>query len=56
MTTYIERIVTEVIVEPSEKSEGNRADTRWAERRKVEAALKTRSRLAARIAAETRDD
>jgi len=56
MTTYIERVVTEIVVEPPEAGEGDRADTRWTERSKVEAALKSRARMAERLAAETRDD
>ncbi len=56
MTTYIERIVTEVAVEPEQPERGEKTDQRWAEARKVEAVLKARARQDRRLRAENFDD
>ena len=56
MTTYIERIVTEVAVEPETPDSGAEIDRRWAQARKVEAVLKSRARQEERLRADGFDD
>lgn len=56
MTTYIDRIITEVAVTPDRPESGSETDKRWADARKIEAAIKARARKALRIRAEGRDD
>ncbi len=56
MTTYVERVVTEVAVEPESPASGAQTDQRWTEIAKIEAVLKGRARQEARLNAEGFDD
>lgn len=56
MTAYIERIITEVAVEPEQPENGEPTDPRWLEMQKIEALVKRQQQLAYRTQAEGLDD
>lgn len=56
MTTYIERIVTEVVVKPTATEDGGETDKRWVEQQQIEAAIKSHHRQEERLRAVGLDD
>ena len=56
MTTYIGRVVTEVIPEPETSEAGEAPDPRWHEQEKLEGMIAHWRRLAERVRAEGFDD
>lgn len=56
MTTYIEKIITEVVVNTETSTNAEPLDERWSEKHKVEALTKQQNTRAERISAEGLDD
>ncbi len=56
MTTYIDQIVTEVVVQPEQSSSGESNDKRWLETQKIEAVIKAQYERQYRLQAEGLDD
>ena len=56
MTAYIERIITEVDVQPEQRESQETVDSRWVDSQKVEAAIKRQQQIQYRTHAEGMDD
>lgn len=56
MTVYIERIVTEVVMQPEKSESVEKTDQRWLEKHNIEAVIKQQHQRNARIHAEGLDD
>ncbi|GAB2708193.1 hypothetical protein Q4574_10735 [Aliiglaciecola sp. 3_MG-2023] len=56
MTAYIDRIVTEVVVQPESEQGKQETDNRWLEQQKIEATVKRQFTLSQRTRAEGLDD
>lgn len=56
MTAYIERIVTEVVMQPEKNQGQQETDQRWQEKHKIEAVIKAQYERAQRISADGIDD
>ncbi|GAA6184708.1 MULTISPECIES: hypothetical protein [Alteromonadaceae] len=56
MTAYIERIVTEVVVQPEREQGKQETDMRYLEQQKIEAAIKRQFSKSQRTKAEGLDD
>lgn len=56
MTAYIDRIVTEVVVQPEREQGKEESDQRWLEQQKIEAVIKHQFSKSQRTSAEGMDD
>lgn len=56
MTAYIERIITEVVVQPENSETGEGTDPRWLDAQKITAVMKNQQQQQDRINAEGLDD
>ncbi|MEP4888893.1 MAG: hypothetical protein ABJV04_02605 [Aliiglaciecola sp.] len=56
MTAYIDRIVTEVVVQPEREQGEQESDKRWLEQQKIETAIKRQYTQSQRTKAEGLDD
>ena len=56
MTAYIDRIVTEVVVQSERDQSGEQKDLRWDEKQKITAVIKAQHTLSQRIQADGLDD
>lgn len=56
MTAYIDRIVTEVVVQSEPDESGEQKDVRWDEKHKITAVIKAQDTQSQRIRAEGLDD
>jgi len=56
MTAYIDRIVTEVVVQPEREENGEQNDVRWDEKQKIAAVIKAHDTQNQRLRADGLDD
>ena len=56
MTAYIDRIVTEVVVQPDRDESSEQNDPRWDEKQKISAVIKAQDTNSHRLRAEGLDD
>ncbi len=56
MTAYIDRIITEVVVDSEPDAGGDPSDKRWEQKQKIVAVIKSQDTSAERLRAEGLDD